>query len=125
LIYPPVIFVIFSVLSMVLSILTTRPNITSGEYTHQDVKDRKVNLVFFGNFHKMSLKDYEWALTELVKDKDYVYATLTKDLYFLGKVLDRKYRILRITYNIFMVGMIVTVIAFGIAFKFFGPDRIA
>lgn len=125
LIYPTVIFVIFSVISMVLSILATRPNITSGEFTHQDVKDRKVNLLFFGNFHKMSLNDYEWALTELVKDKDYVYATLTKDLYFLGKVLDRKYRILRITYNIFMVGMIVTVIAFGIAFKFFGPDRIA
>jgi predicted metal-dependent HD superfamily phosphohydrolase len=125
LIYPTVIFVLFSVVSMVLSILATRPNITSGEFTHQDVKDRKVNLLFFGNFHKMSLNDYEWAITELVKDKDYVYATLTKDLYFLGKVLERKYRILRVTYNIFMVGMIVTVIAFGVAFHFFGPDRLA
>ena len=123
LIYPTVIFVIFSVISMVLSILATRPNITSGEFTHQDVKDRKVNLLFFGNFHKMKLADYEWALSELVKDKDYVYSTLTKDLYYLGLVLEKKYRILRVTYNIFMVGMIITVIAFGVAFRFFGPDR--
>ena len=123
LIYPTVIFVIFSVISMVLSILATRPNITSGEFTHQDVKDRKVNLLFFGNFHKMKLADYEWALSELVKDKDYVYSTLTKDLYYLGLVLEKKYRILRVTYNIFMIGMIITVIAFGIAFRFFGADR--
>ena len=123
LIYPTLIFIVFSVVSMVLSILATRPNVTSGKFTKQDVEDKKVNLLFFGNFHKMSLDDYEWALQELVKDKDYVYSSLTKDLYFLGLVLDKKYKILRLTYNIFMVGMIVSVIAFGIAFRFFGPDR--
>ncbi|MDC6365500.1 MULTISPECIES: Pycsar system effector family protein [Flavobacteriaceae] len=124
LIYPTVIFIIFSVVSMVLSILATRPNVTSGEFTKEDVNQKKVNLLFFGNFHKMKLEDYEWALQELVKDKDYVYSSLTKDLYFLGLVLNKKYKILRLTYNIFMVGMIISVIAFGIAFRFFGPDRL-
>ncbi|MEM9361653.1 MAG: Pycsar system effector family protein [Bacteroidota bacterium] len=123
LIYPTLIFIVFSVVSMVLSILATRPNVTSGKFTKQDVEEKKVNLLFFGNFHKMNLDDYEWALQELVKDKEYVYSSLTKDLYFLGLVLDKKYKILRLTYNIFMIGMIVSVIAFGIAFRFFGPDR--
>jgi len=123
LIYPTVIFVLFSVTSMILSVLATRPNVTSGQFSKEDVVNRKVNLLFFGNFHKMSLEDYDWAVRELVKDKEYIYSTLTKDLYFLGKVLDKKYKILRLTYTIFMIGMIVTVIAFGIAFKFFGPDR--
>ncbi|MEM0933297.1 MAG: Pycsar system effector family protein, partial [Bacteroidota bacterium] len=95
----------------------------SGKFTKQDVTEQKVNLLFFGNFHKMSLNDYEWALQELVKDKDYVYSSLTKDLYFLGLVLNKKYKILRLTYNIFMIGMIISVIAFGIAFRYFGPDR--
>ncbi|WP_222981877.1 Pycsar system effector family protein [Flagellimonas meishanensis] len=124
LIYPTVIFIIFSVVSMILSILATRPNVTRGEFTKEDVEQKKVNLLFFGNFHKMALKDYEWAIQELVKDKDYVYSSLTKDLYFLGLVLNRKYRILRLTYTIFMVGMVISVIAFGIAFRFFGPDRV-
>ena len=123
LIYPTLIFIIFSVISMVLSILATRPNVTSGKFTKDDVKQRKVNLLFFGNFHKMDLDDYDWAIQELVKDKEYVYTSLTKDLYFLGLVLNKKYKILRLTYNIFMIGMIVSVIAFGIAFRFFGPDR--
>lgn len=124
LIYPTVIFIVFSVVSMILAVLATRPNVTSGEFTKEDVKNKKVNLLFFGNFHKMKLPDYEWAIQELVKDKDYIYTSLTKDLYFLGLVLNRKYKILRLTYTIFMIGIIISVIAFALAFKFFGPDRL-
>ncbi|MFN2261547.1 MAG: Pycsar system effector family protein, partial [Psychroflexus sp.] len=40
-----------------------------------------------------------------------------KDLYLLGKVLDRKYRLLRLTYTIFMLGIIVSVISFFLAFN--------
>ncbi|MDC6385080.1 HD domain-containing protein [Flagellimonas taeanensis] len=124
LIYPTFVLIIFSVASMVLSVLATRPNITSGRFTKEDVEQKRVNLLFFGNFHKMELKEYEWALQELIKDKEYVYSSLTKDLYYLGLVLNRKYKILRVTYTIFMLGMIISVVAFGIAFRFFGPDRI-
>lgn len=124
LIYPTLILILFSITSMILSVLATRPNITSGKFTKEDVEQKRVNLLFFGNFHKMKLEEYEWAMSELTKDKDYVYSSLTKDLYFLGLVLNKKYKILRITYNIFMLGMIVSVLAFGIAFRFFGPDRI-
>jgi hypothetical protein len=124
LIYPTAIFILFSIASMILSILATRPNVTGGEFTKEDVTQKKVNLLFFGNFHKMQLKDYEWAIQELIKDKRYVYASLTKDLYFLGIVLDRKYKLLRWTYTIFMIGMILSVVAFFVALKFYGPERI-
>ncbi len=124
LIYPTIILICFSVTSMVLAVLATRPNVTSGEFTKEDVSNKKVNLLFFGNFHKMSLSDYEWAIQELVKDKEYIYSSLTKDLYFLGLVLNRKYKILRLTYTVFMIGVVLSVIAFGVAFRFFGPSRI-
>ncbi|WP_431162492.1 Pycsar system effector family protein [Flagellimonas beolgyonensis] len=124
LIYPTLILILFSIVTMTLSVLATRPNITSGTFTKEDVEQKKVNLLFFGNFHKMELSEYEWALKELIKDKEYVYNSLTKDLYYLGLVLNKKYKILRITYNIFMLGMIISVLAFGIAFRFFGPERL-
>ncbi|TLP75715.1 Pycsar system effector family protein [Maribacter sp. ACAM166] len=123
LIYPTFVFIIFSIVSMVMSVLATKPNVTSGQFTEEEVKSKKVNLLFFGNFHKMELAQYEWAMAQLIKDKDYIYSSLTKDLYFLGIVLERKYRILRWTYTIFMIGMVLSVIAFGIAFKFYGPER--
>jgi hypothetical protein len=108
---------------MALAVLATRPNVTSGEFTKEDVKNKKVNVLFFGNFHKMKLPDYEWAIQELVKDKDYIYSSLTKDLYFLGLVLNRKYNILRTTYTVFMIGIVISVIAFAIAFHYYGPER--
>ncbi|MDY2587347.1 Pycsar system effector family protein [Winogradskyella aquimaris] len=115
--WPTIIFLFFCVVSMVLSIIATRPNVTSGQFTKEDVKNQKVNLSFFGNFHKMELKEFEWAIMEMVKDKDYIYKALTKDLYFLGKVLERKYRLLRITYTVFMIGIIISLMAFAIAVK--------
>ncbi|MGB5360864.1 MAG: Pycsar system effector family protein [Eudoraea sp.] len=122
LIYPTLIFLIFTVTSMVMAVIATRPNITSGKFSKEDVTNKKVNLLFFGNFHHMKLEDYEWAIQELAKDKDYIYSSLTKDLYFLGLVLHRKYKILRLTYTIFAVGIIVSVIAFAFAFKYLGKS---
>lgn len=116
LVWPTTVFVLSSAVTMILAVIATRPNVTRGEFTKEDVANKSVNLTFFGNFHKMKLEDYQWAINELLKDRDYVYSSLTKDLYFLGKVLDRKYRILRLTYTIFVIGTIISIIAFGISF---------
>jgi len=120
LIGPTVIFLFFTVISIILSILATRPNVTSGRFTKEDVEQKKVNLLFFGNFHHMSLEQYQWAMNELLRDKEYIYSSLTKDLYFLGLVLNRKYKILRLTYSIFMAGIIISVIAFSVSFWMWG-----
>jgi predicted metal-dependent HD superfamily phosphohydrolase len=117
LIIPTIVFIAFTVASIVLSVIATRPNVTEGKFSRKDVEDKKVNLLFFGNFHKMSLPEFEWAMGELMKDKAYLYNSMTKDLYFLGLVLSRKYKILRLTYLVFMIGIIVSVIAFAVAFK--------
>ncbi|KAB1067937.1 HD domain-containing protein [Tamlana haliotis] len=119
LIIPTAIFVIFTVISIILSIMATRPNVTSGKFTKKDVKNKKVNLLFFGNFHKMSLKDFEWAMGEMMQDRDYLYSSMKKDLYFLGLVLDKKYKILRLTYAVFMIGIIVSVLAFAFSTYFY------
>jgi predicted metal-dependent HD superfamily phosphohydrolase len=115
---PTIIFVIFTVASIILSVLATRPNVTEGKFSKQDVANKKVNLLFFGNFHQMKLQDFEWGMAEMMKDKDYLYGSLTKDLYFLGLVLNRKYKILRLTYTVFMIGIIVSVISFAVFFYY-------
>jgi len=117
LILPTIIFVFFTVASIILSILATRPNVTEGKFNKEDVANKKVNLLFFGNFHQMKLNDFEWAISEMMEDKGYLYNSLTKDLYFLGLVLNKKYKILRLTYTVFMIGIIVSVLAFAISFK--------
>lgn len=124
LIIPTLIFLLFTVASMVLSVLATRPNVTRGKFTKDDVEQKKVNLLFFGNFHKMSLSEFEWAMGEMMKDKEYLYGSMTKDLYFLGLVLNRKYGLLRTTYTVFIIGIVISVLAFAISFYFQGGREI-
>lgn len=117
LVIPTFIMLISSVITIIFAILSTRPKVTTGVFTREDIEAKKINLLFFGNFYKMPLHEYEWAMNEMMKDKDYLYGTMIKDLYYLGVVLERKYRLLRVAYNLFMIGIIITVLAFVIAFR--------
>jgi hypothetical protein len=116
LIIPTLVFIITAVCSIIGAIISTKPKVTSGEFSRKDIDDKKVNLLFFGNFYKMPLEDFKWGVQKLMEDKEYLYGSMTKDLYFLGLVLARKYRLLRITYTVFMIGIIVSVISFIVAF---------
>jgi hypothetical protein len=82
------------------------------------VEKKRVNLLFFGNFHQVPLQEFTWAVREMMQDKDYLYNSMIKDLYFLGIVLNRKYKLLRKTYTLFTIGIILSVVAFMIAFQF-------
>ena len=115
-ILPTLIFLLFSLITIIFAILSTRPNISSGTFTKEDIKKKNVNLLFFGNFYNMSLDDYEWGLEEMMRDDDYLYGTMIKDQYFLGKVLAKKYKWLRIAYSFFMFGLIISVTAYVLAF---------
>jgi predicted metal-dependent HD superfamily phosphohydrolase len=115
-IVPTIILVAICLSAVIFAILATRPNISGGTFTKEDIANKQINLLFFGNFYKVGLPDYDWAMKEMIKDKDYLYTSMIKDIYFLGVVLARKYKFLRISYNIFMFGLVIAVLAFGAAF---------
>ena len=118
LVIPTIIFLGFAVITITLSILATRPTVTSGKFSKEDITGKKTNLLFFGNFYKAPLEDYKWGMSVMMRDPEYLYGSLIKDVYYLGVVLGRKYKLLRIAYTVFMVGIVVTVIAFVITIFF-------
>ncbi len=112
LIFPTIILLSISLATMVIAILATRPSIPSGYYTAEDLKEKKVNLLFFGNFHRMDLQNYTIGMKQVMEDREFLYNTLIKDVYSQGVVLGRKFKLLRLAYNIFMYGLIASVLAF-------------
>jgi len=116
LIIPTAMLTITSLVTLVYAILVTRPKVTRGIFTEEDIKEKKVNLLFFGNFHKVTLNDFKWGMKEMMKDKEFLYDNMIMDFYYLGQVLGQKYQKLRICYTFFMYGLIVSVLAFAIAF---------
>lgn len=112
---PTVLLLTVNVLTVIYSLLATRPRIPSGTFTREQVENKSVNLLFFGSYYKMELKDFEYGIREMMNDNEFLYGSLIKDIYWQGKVLGNKFRLLRISYDIFMYGTAISVIAFLVA----------
>ena len=112
---PTITFLVFSLITIVIAILATLPKVSGGRFSKEDILHKKTNLLFFGNFHKATLQEYEWGMQEMMKDQEYLYGALIKDIYYLGVILGKKYKLLRIAYYIFMIGIIISVLAFALA----------
>jgi hypothetical protein len=52
LVIPTFLLILSSVLTIIFAILSTKPNVTNTTFTNEDVKARKVNLLFLGIFTK-------------------------------------------------------------------------
>ncbi len=112
LILPTLVLLVAALSSLVFAILSTRPRITSGVFTREDLLKKKVNLLFFGSYHNSSFEDFSWGMREMMVDREYLYSSMLATFYEMGKVLAVKYRYLRLSYNTFMYGLVAAVISF-------------
>ena len=113
---PTVLLLFVNVFTIIYSVLATRPGLMKGKFSMEDVKNKKVDLLFFGNFFKMPLVDFEYGMKQMMDDSDFLYDNLIRDIYAQGQILGRKFRLLRSSYNIFMYGTASVVVAYIISF---------
>ncbi len=113
---PTILLLVVCLGALVFAILATQPKVTKNKLTRADIEEKRANLLFFGNFYNMELEDFHWGMMEMIRDSDFLYSSMTKDLYYLGVVLAKKYQYLRICYAIFMYGLITSVCAFALVF---------
>ncbi|MEZ4957692.1 MAG: DUF5706 domain-containing protein [Saprospiraceae bacterium] len=72
---PTILLLLVCIAAIVLATLSTRPKITEGKFTREDIEKRTANLLFFGNFYEMPFfKDYHWGMMEMLKDQDFCTA---------------------------------------------------
>ena len=112
---PTILLMAVCLSSLFFAIQATRPKVTEGRSSLADIKAKRSNLLFFGNFYNMTVEEYEFGMEEMLKDENFLYNTMSRDLYYLGVVLAKKYAFLRICYNVFLFGFILVVIAFVVA----------
>ena len=116
--YPFMVMLLTCILSIVFATLATRPAKMGGKTDLSNIDKGSTNLFFFGNFFKMSMNDYRQGLKKVVENDSLLDKTIVNDLYFLGLSLGRKYSRLHTTYSIFMIGMVLTVVVYGLAYAF-------
>jgi hypothetical protein len=110
---PIIIFIFTTLCTTIFAILVIRPTFVRGKFTQLDLDNKKTSLLFFGNFTSLGPKDFEDSMLAILKDDEYLYRSILADFYGIGKVLERKYRLLTYSYNTFLIGLALAVISFA------------
>lgn len=122
LLIPTSILLISCMVALIYSVLAARPRVSKEEVTLEDVRANRSNILFFGNFFKLSREDYVTGMEELMVDSERLYDTMARDLHGLGSVLSEKYRLIRIAYNVFMTGLVLSVSSYIIVYFLISED---
>ena len=96
-----------SMLSMILAVFSMLPH----RYINRTLrKSSYKGTLYAGNFHKMSLDEFKSEFRRITKNGHNLYNEMEEDLYFLGKVIDGKQRMLWFSVIVFLLGLIGTLI---------------
>lgn len=115
---PVAMLALTSISSIVFAILSILPNRTQGVFTEEEIRGKQGNLLYFGNFHEMKQRDYEWGMLQMMNDSEYLYSSMVRDIYYLGQILYSKYSLIRWSLRIFLGGFVLSLIAFAIIRSF-------
>lgn len=113
LIYPVIMILITNLISIAYAIFATRPELEHGGRASK-------NLMFYGNFHEMDESEYVEGITDLMNQGDELYKTIAKDTFHLGRIIDRKFKLLRKSFHVFLIGIVLSVLGFIACHMFFG-----
>jgi hypothetical protein len=109
---PTTAMILTCLISLVFAVLAARPRVTKRSISLEDVRTGGANILFFGNFSNMTRADFEVGMADLMRDKGLLYFNMIRDIYGLGAVLQKKFTLLRVAYNVFMVGLIISISLF-------------
>lgn len=111
---PICILLLSSLTAVIFAVLSANPTVTNKREEDTTKKHKRSSILFFGNFANLELDEFIAEMNSLMGNKGVLYNNMTTDIYYLGKVLTRKYKLLRISYTVFMLGLIFCVLSFMI-----------
>ena len=108
----------FTVVSLVAALLCVLPSrrLPAMKDGKADISSAGFNPLFFLHFQHVSRDEYEAEMERRLQDKGELYRMLVQDIYYGGVALAQtKFRLLRVSYLSFMVGLIAASAALGLS----------
>jgi hypothetical protein len=109
-ILPLMVFLGVILTSTMLAVQAAKPTIVGKPKNPNDKP--KTSLMFFGESSKYTLDSYLDATQDMLKDPKSIQDNMSVSLYFQGKVLDKKYKLLRRAYEVFVLGLALGILIF-------------
>jgi predicted metal-dependent HD superfamily phosphohydrolase len=113
---PILILMLGTLMAIFYAVLSVIPKVSGGNKLPPPQAETKQNTLYFGNFLNMEKEEFVVHMQELKKDQTLLYDELSRDLYSLGLVLQKKYRLLTYAYRAFITGLILSVFSFVVVY---------
>lgn len=107
---PTAIFLVTCFFSMAFAILSALPDRCKFRGDVEDFRADKANLLVFSQYALLPRDDYVLAVRELLQDSDRIYNSMIGQLYLLGAQANKKFKLLQISYAVFLVGLGLSII---------------
>ena len=108
------VLVFFSLITVALAVYAVMPKIpySAKSAARPDLASPRFNLLFFGDFTRLSYAEFEAAMEETMNDPSRTYEVQVREIYTLGAFLAaKKYRFLQLAYLALFTGLLGSVIA--------------
>jgi hypothetical protein len=114
--WPLYILICSCLITICLATYAVMPKLPPANLPAPDISHPQFNLLFFGDFSRLSQDQFENAMGELINDPSRGYNAQVREVYLLGTFLaKKKYRFLRLGYLAFITGLFAAFGAFLIA----------
>ncbi len=106
---PTAVFLVTCFFSMAFAILSALPERCKIRGNLEDFKRDKANLLVFSQYALLPRDDHLTAMRELLQNSDRIYNSMIGQLYLLGHQANKKFKFLRISYAVFLVGLGISI----------------
>jgi hypothetical protein len=100
------VLLLFCLVSMVISVFSMLPH---RYFEKRFRKSSYKGSLYAGNFAQGSLEDFQAEFNRITQSGEAIYQEMTQDLYFLGRVIAVKSRIVWFATLIFLAGLIIAI----------------
>jgi hypothetical protein len=117
--WPLYILISFCLLTVCLAAYAVMPKLPPANLPPPSLQDPSFNILFFGDFTRLTQAQFEAAMEEILNDPSRAYGAQVREIYLLGTFLARKkYRFLRLGYIAFITGLFASFLGFIIQVTF-------
>ena len=111
--WPLYILICFCLLTICLATYAVMPKLPPANLPAPDVHSPQFNVLFFGDFTRLSQQQFESSMEEIMNDASRTYGAQVREIYLFGTYLaKKKYRYLRYGYLSFIIGLFAACIGF-------------
>ena len=104
---PVLIFLATGLLSTIIAVQAAKPKIIGKKNENPAKEKPKSSVMFFGVSANLSMDEYLGEINRILDSKEHIQDQMSISLYYQGMVLNRKYKLLRRAYEVFIAALVM------------------